>query len=356
MSTNIRLSGLSKSFDGIVAVDAIDLTVEQGLLYALLGPSGCGKTTTLRMIAGLETPTAGAVHIGDADVTHVPPYERDLGLVFQNYALFPHMDVWSNVAFGLRMRRLADDAIATRVDEVLALVQLAGFERRRPKQLSGGQQQRVALARALVTRPRALLLDEPLSNLDKNLRDDMRAQVRDIQRRLGITSILVTHDQEEALAIADRVVVMNKGRIEQIGRGDDVYRRPASLFVARFVGTANIFKGQLAGDGRLLVAGALRLPVRAAAREGERATLVVRPADATLMRADVTEGTMLTGTVESHVYQGAQWRHIVRLSDGSSFVVDAPDRGVPPPAPGSAVAVSYDPARCHVLTGSAANE
>jgi putative spermidine/putrescine transport system ATP-binding protein len=355
MSANIRLSGLTKAFDGVVAVDAIDVTVESGLLYALLGPSGCGKTTTLRMIAGLETPTAGAVYIGDADVTRVPPYERDLGLVFQNYALFPHMDVRTNVAFGLRMRRLPDDAIATRVAEVLALVQLTGFERRRPKQLSGGQQQRVALARALVTRPRALLLDEPLSNLDKNLRDEMRAQVRDIQRRLGITSILVTHDQEEALAIADRVVVMNKGRIEQIGRGGDVYRRPASLFVARFVGTANIFKGRLSGDGRL-VAGAMRLPVPAVAREGDQAALIVRPADATLAPAGAGGDATFAGTVENHVYQGAQWRHIVRLADGSLFVVDAPDRGVPPPAPGSAVSVSYDPARCHVLTGATADE
>jgi len=350
MSATIRLHSLRKEFDGVVAVDAIELTVEPGLLYALLGPSGCGKTTTLRMIAGLETPTAGAIWIGEADCTHVPPYARDLGLVFQNYALFPHMDVATNVAFGLRMRRLPEDEITKRVAEVLALVQLAGFERRRPKQLSGGQQQRVALARALVTRPRALLLDEPLSNLDKNLRDEMRTQVRDIQNRLGITAILVTHDQEEALAIADRVVVMNKGRIEQIGRGEDVYRRPATLFVARFVGTANVFKGNLSGDGHL-VAGTLRLPVKAADRAGERAALVVRPADAALRPAGAGA---LTGVVEGHVYQGALRRYTVRLADGSPFVVDVPDQGTVP-APGSTVAVTYDPARCHVLRGVAAD-
>jgi spermidine/putrescine ABC transporter ATP-binding subunit len=350
MSAPIRLHGLRKEFDGVVAVDTVELTVEPGLLCALLGPSGCGKTTTLRMIAGLETPTAGTISIGNTDCTHVPPYARDLGFVFQNYALFPHMDVATNVAFGLRMRRLPEGEVAERVAEVLALVQLAGFEHRRPKQLSGGQQQRVALARALVTRPRALLLDEPLSNLDKNLRDEMRTQVRDIQRRLGITAILVTHDQEEALAIADRVVVMNKGRIEQIGRGEDVYRRPATLFVARFVGTANVFKGVLADDGHL-VAGNLRLPVTASGRAGERAALVIRPADATL----ASPGGGLSGVIEGHVYQGALRRYTVRLADGSPFVVDVPDQGTVP-APGSTVAVTYDAARCHVLIGAAADD
>lgn len=347
MSATIQLSRLRKEFDGVVAVDAIDLTVEQGTLCALLGPSGCGKTTTLRMIAGLETPTGGTISIAGEDCTKVPPYGRDLGLVFQNYALFPHMGVAANVAFGLKMRRLSEAEIAPRVAEALALVQLTGFEKRRPKQLSGGQQQRVALARALVTRPRALLLDEPLSNLDKNLRDDMRNQVRDIQRRLGITTILVTHDQDEALAIADRVVVMNKGRIEQAGRGEDVYRRPASLFVARFVGTANVFQGRIAGDR--LAAGGLSLPIDADGKSGP-AALVVRPADARLEAPGAAGG--LDGTVVGHIYQGSLRRYTVRLADGTPMTVDAPDKGEKLPD-GAAVAVTYDPRRCHVIPGPA---
>ena len=245
----VDLRGLLKRFGkDVVAVDNVDLFIERGELLTLLGPSGCGKTTILRLIAGLERPTAGQILIDEDDVSRLPAYLRDITMVFQSYALFPHMNVFENVAYGVRVAKRPKDEINERVQEALAMVGLEEFAKRATSALSGGQQQRVALARALVIRPRVLLFDEPLSNLDAKLRKRVREDIRSLQQRLGITSVYVTHDQEEALAISDRVVVMNQGVIEQIGSPHDLYTRPASRFVADFIGSANFLPGQYDGQ------------------------------------------------------------------------------------------------------------
>jgi putative spermidine/putrescine transport system ATP-binding protein len=241
--TALQLTALTKRFGKLTAVDAIDLAVAQAEFVTLLGPSGCGKTTTLNMIAGFIAPDSGGIRLQDRSVETVPPFRRDLGLVFQDYALFPHMTVAENVGFGLRMRRTSRDEMARRVDEALDLVHMKGLGERRPMQLSGGQRQRVALARALVIRPAMLLLDEPLSNLDLKLREEMRVEISALQRRLGIATVFVTHDQGEALTMSDRIAVMRDGRIEQIGTPTDIYERPATRFVAGFIGTANLIEG-----------------------------------------------------------------------------------------------------------------
>jgi putative spermidine/putrescine transport system ATP-binding protein len=354
MSRAIELESLSRHFGAVKAVDSIDLHIEDGRFYVLLGPSGCGKSTTLRLIAGLEAPTSGRVVIGGEDMTVVAPHKRDLGLVFQSYALFPHMTVARNIAFGLNMRGVDRADTDARVAKALSLVQLDGYGDRRPSQLSGGQQQRVALARALVIEPRALLLDEPLSNLDKKLRDEMRGQIREIQVRLGITTVMVTHDQEEALALGDRIVVMRDGRIEQIGSPEDLYRRPASRFVAGFIGDANLLEGVLTGDGFLTVDAAprIRLPVASRDSAGTRATLVIRPSDARMEGGGGTSG--LSGRVVSSLYYGSVRRYAVALSTGGTFNVDWSGEPGQPPAPGDQVGIVYDPPRCHVLVGSGA--
>jgi putative spermidine/putrescine transport system ATP-binding protein len=263
----LALDGLTLAYGPTVAVDRLDLAMREGELLALLGPSGCGKTTTMRAIAGLLRPQAGRILLAGRDITRLTPNRREVGLVFQSYALFPHLSVYDNVAFGLRLRRVAEADERRRVGEALASVGLSGFERRLPKALSGGQQQRVALARSLVVRPRLLLLDEPLSNLDARLRLEMRSELRRLQRELGTTMIYVTHDQAEALALADRIVVMRAGRIEQSGPPEDIYSRPHSVFVARFMGFENTFRldgGALAGpDGRLPLAGAVPVGAKA---------------------------------------------------------------------------------------------
>jgi putative spermidine/putrescine transport system ATP-binding protein len=246
----LQLAALTKRFGALTAVNAIDLTVAQGEFVTLLGPSGCGKTTTLNMIAGFVTPDGGSIRLQGHAVESLPPFRRDLGLVFQDYALFPHMTVAENVGFGLRMRRVPRGEIAERVAQALDLVQLNGLGERRPLQLSGGQRQRVALARALVIRPAMLLLDEPLSNLDLKLREEMRVEISALQRRLGIATVFVTHDQGEALTMSDRIAVMRDGRIEQIGTPTDIYERPATRFVAGFIGAANLIDGQ---DGVVVV-------------------------------------------------------------------------------------------------------
>src|SRR5947208_8918610 len=240
-SGDVRLSGISKTYDnGFTAVQPLDLTVPQGSFFALLGASGCGKTTTLRMIAGLEEPTTGTVHLGDQEVTRLPPYRRDVNTVFQSYALFPHLDVFENVAFGLRRKKVDRSEVQRRVAESLLLVDLPGYDRRKPSQLSGGQAQRVALARALVNRPKLLLLDEPLGALDLKLRKQMQLELKRIQQEVGITFLYVTHDQEEAMTMSDRLAVMRHGRIEQIGGPEEVYEHPATEFVAGFLGASNL--------------------------------------------------------------------------------------------------------------------
>ncbi len=243
--TRVKLENVTKVYGAVVAVDHASLEIEHGELFTLLGPSGCGKTTTLRIIAGFEVPEEGRVYFDDEDVTFKKPYERGTAMVFQNYALWPHMTVYDNIAYGLRIRKIPENEIRRRVREVLELVKLEGMENRYPLQLSGGQQQRVALARALVVEPRVLLLDEPLSNLDAKLRVEMREEIKRIQKRLGITTIYVTHDQLEAMSISDRVAIMNEGRILQIGSPREIYFYPRSLFVADFIGRSNIFYGEV---------------------------------------------------------------------------------------------------------------
>jgi putative spermidine/putrescine transport system ATP-binding protein len=273
---HLLLDRLEKRFGaGPPAVASLSLEVPRGELLGLLGPSGCGKTTTLRMIGGLTDSTGGRVVVGGRDVTGLPPHKRDMGIVFQNYALFPHMTVAGNVAFGLEMRKVARADIAQRVARALSMVHLAGLEGRRPRELSGGQQQRVALARALVIEPSILLLDEPLSNLDAKLREEMRGEIRDIQRRLGITTIFVTHDQVEALAMCDRIAVMRAGLLEQIGTPFEIYEQPATPFVADFVGRINKLDGTRAADGTI-EAGHLRLRAASPGPAG-RVTVMMRP-------------------------------------------------------------------------------
>jgi iron(III) transport system ATP-binding protein len=267
----------------VVAVDHVDIEIEQGELVTLLGPSGCGKTTTLRLIAGFEFPTQGTISLDGKVINDEPPHKRDMSMVFQSYAIFPHLSVYENMAYGLKVQRLPKDEVRQRVAEAMALVELTGLENRAPNQLSGGQQQRVALARALVMEPKVLLMDEPLSNLDAKLREQMRTEIRRIQKRLGITSVYVTHDQVEAMTLSDRIVVMNEGKIEQIGPPIEIYRQPKTRFVADFIGRANFVESTVrdAADGRLTV-DALGTTMTIGAppgtfKEGQLATLVVRP-------------------------------------------------------------------------------
>ena len=276
--TVVALQGVRKAYGETVAMDGVDLAVDEGELLTLLGPSGCGKTTTLNVIAGFVAPDAGRVLIDGTDVSGTPAWQRGLGVVFQSYALFPHMSVADNIAFGLRERHVGRTEAAARVRDALTLVRLAGVADRRPAQLSGGQQQRVALARALVIRPRVLLLDEPLAALDRKLRQEMRAELKEIQRAVGTTTVFVTHDQHEALGLSDRVAVMNHGRIEQLGTPEEVYERPVTAFVADFVGASSVLTGRAAGGHLVEICGA-RIAVRLdrPLRAGEMVRLVIRP-------------------------------------------------------------------------------
>ena len=303
------LAGLAKAYgDQAPAVASLSLEVEPGELIGLLGPSGCGKTTTLRMIGGLVASSAGKVIVDGQDVTRLPPHKRDMGVVFQNYALFPHMTVAANVGFGLQMRDMPKDKLTWRVARALEMVRLGGLGDRRPSALSGGQQQRVALARALVIEPSILLLDEPLSNLDANLREEMRVEIREIQRRLGITTVFVTHDQSEALAMCDRIAVMRAGRLEQIGRPYEIYEQPRTPFVAEFVGRVNRMEGQRSADGGLAVN---QLALRGPAGPPGPVTVMVRPhriamsTDPTAGRDRGPEWNMCGGRVRRVTYIGS---------------------------------------------------
>jgi putative spermidine/putrescine transport system ATP-binding protein len=312
--SELLLDGLRRVYGGTVAVDRVDLKVAQGELVALLGPSGCGKTTTLRMVAGFVLPSSGAVSIGGTDVTRAPPYARDTGMVFQGYALFPHMSVADNVGFGLEMRRVARAERERRIAEALRLVRLDGLGDRRPAQLSGGQQQRVALARALVVNPKVFLLDEPLSNLDARLRAEVRVEIRALQQRLGLTTLFVTHDQEEALTLADRLVVMSGGRVRQTGTPEEVYERPADLFVAGFLGRCNILRGSVERPG-VYRAGNVALPCDGGA-PGQRPALVVRPE-----RVQMTQqGGALAGRVMMLTYRGGLTDWHVQTDAGDILV------------------------------------
>ncbi|WP_312411393.1 ABC transporter ATP-binding protein [Pseudescherichia sp.] len=303
----VQLDGVLKRFGDAIALHKISLTIEEGEFITLLGPSGCGKTTLLNLMAGFAEADGGEIFIDGDLVTEIPAYQREIGIVFQNYALFPHMTVEKNVGYGLRMRGVPKAEIAERVEQALALVKLAGYGHRKPRELSGGQQQRVALARALVIRPKVLLLDEPFSALDKNLRLSMQVELKAIQRKLGVTTVFVTHDQGEALSMSDRVVVMSAGHVRQIGTPDEIYRRPQDPFVAGFVGDVNILPGRYAGrDGAAVMelgGNTLRLPVeRVHATMGERLDVYVRPEN--LQLAPLGPHSLFSATVIAHVFQG----------------------------------------------------
>ena len=327
-AADLALSGLTKVFGATTAVDGVTLRIGGGEMVALLGPSGCGKTTTLRMIAGLVEPTEGDVLIGGHRITRIPVHRRNIGMLFQNYALFPHMTVAENVAFGLQMRGLSKAAMRPRIEAALSLVRLGDYAERLPSALSGGQQQRVALARAVVIEPSLLLLDEPLGALDRNLRESMQVELRLIQQRLGITAVLVTHDQEEALTMADRVVIMRGGRLEQVGTPEEIYSRPASRFVASFIGASNFLRGSVAGHSegllrvRLSCGGAVQVPGPDASRAD--VLLSVRPEAVALSVDD--DGTSVPATVSQVVYRGQATHVHLHLSDGEPFLAFLPNR------------------------------
>ncbi len=329
-SPSVELRDLTKRFGDVAAVDAVTLDIRAGEFFSLLGPSGCGKTTLLRMIGGFELPTAGSIRIHGADVTGTPPFGRPVNMVFQHYALFPHLSVGENVAFGMRYHGVARGDEPRRVAAALALVQLSGYEARRPDQLSGGQRQRVALARALALEPKVLLLDEPLGALDQKLRKEVQVQLKQLQRSLGITFVFVTHDQEEALTMSDRIAVMNRGRVEQLDEAARVFERPATEFVANFMGASNFFDAFVrGGDAASFI---VELPGGAAARlpregrawnAGERLRLVVRPEKLDLRTHDLsTRGVpSVPVTVEDRVYQGVGTVWLVRGPGGERFSV-----------------------------------
>lgn len=300
----------------VTAVSNVSLQIEKGEFVTLLGPSGCGKTTTLRMIAGFEFPTAGNIRLDGEIINNLPPHKRDMSMVFQSYAIFPHLTVFENIAYGLRVKRRPKAEIGERVERVLNLVELEGYGSRTPEQLSGGQQQRVALARALVMEPKVLLMDEPLSNLDAKLREQMRSEIRHIQKQIGITSVYVTHDQIEAMTMSDRIVVMNEGRVEQVGSPTDIYRRPSNRFVADFIGRANFVKGMVRGveDGRLTIDTlGSTLSVAAASnsfRIGQDVTLVVRPE---MVMIDPPANSHAEGIVREAAYLGSMVEYEVEV-------------------------------------------
>ena len=339
-AASVQIEGVDLHYGATHVLRDVNLEVRPGELFAFLGPSGCGKTTLLRLIAGFAHADRGRVRVGGEDITALPPWQRDIGLVFQSYALWPHMSVRRNVAFGLEQRRLPRAQIEQRVDEALALVGLSGHGARRPAQLSGGQQQRVALARTIAVRPRVLLLDEPLSNLDAQLRVQVRRELRDLQRRLGMTTIFVTHDQEEANTMADRIAVLRDGTVQQVGSPIDLYERPGNLFVAGFLGTANLVPGRLvdgAGGRRYLLGSGQHVAVPPSAPP--QATLLFRPQDAVLLPAGTAaaaapgDAALLAGEVVRREFLGATIRYGVRLDRmagaGTADAIDSTDGAAP---------------------------
>ena len=317
----LALDGLSKHYGPSVAVERVDLQVAQGELVALLGPSGCGKTTTLRLVAGFVEPSAGRVLVGGRDVTRDPPHARDTGMVFQSYALFPHLSVAQNVGFGLEMRRVGRAERERRVAEALRLVRLETFGGRMPRQLSGGQQQRVALARALVVNPAVLLLDEPLSNLDAKLRAEVRLEIRQLQQRLGLTTLMVTHDQDEALAMADKLLVMEHGRVQQVGSAEDLYERPANAFVAGFVGRCNILPGRVEALGSFRTRTGALLPCGAGDLASSAAVLLAIRPERILVLPGRRDG--VAARVAAVTYLGASTEYHLDLG-GDTLVAIAP--------------------------------
>ena len=365
-SVDVRLDHITKRFHEVVAVDDLSLEIERGEFFSMLGPSGCGKTTTLRMIGGFEEATEGTIYLGDADVTGQPPFKRDVNTVFQNYALFPHLTVFENVAFGLRRRKVPSEKIGTEVKEMLELVELPGYEERKPSQLSGGQQQRVALARALINHPRVLLLDEPLGALDLKLRKQMQLELKRIQTEVGITFIYVTHDQEEAMTMSDRIAVMRAGKIEQLGDPEELYERPRTAFVAGFLGVSNLLEGEVSGtdgslvnvklkDGTMLRAPADGVapsgPVRVGVRP-EKLRVDARP------EAGASDGlNALSGTVLDASYIGVSTQYVVKTAEGHRLTVYAQNLDTAGAAEllanGQRVVLTWKPQHTFVISGPA---
>jgi len=319
----LELREVTKSFGDVVAVDSISIQVAQGEFLCIVGPSGCGKTTTLRMMAGFEYPTSGTILVRDVDVVGMPPYKRNVVMVFQNYALFPHLNVFENIAFGLRERRVDSDVIANKVAQYLDMVQLAGFEERMPGQLSGGQQQRIALARALVVEPALLLMDEPLGSLDRKLRDEMQLEIKSLLEELGITTVYVTHDQDEALAMSDRVAVMHRGRIEQVGAPREIYECPRTSFCASFLGISNLFAGVIdkAGpeDYVLITDGGRRIHCSAPDHAEGRATLIIRP-ERVILDPPAPAANCFPGRISNLKYLGADIEYHIVLPSGEKII------------------------------------
>ncbi len=333
MTKALVLHGVTKRYGDVRAVDGLSFDVDAGEFLSLVGPSGCGKTTTLRMIAGFIAPDEGELVVDGVDIKGVPPSRRDMGMVYQSYALFPHMTVFKNIAYGLRMRKVPGSEIGPRVAEALRLVELPDVAQRYPSELSGGQQQRVALARAIVIQPRILLLDEPLSNLDARLRKSMQVELRELQKRLGITTIYVTHDQEEALTLSDRVVVMDAGTAAQIDIPANIYNRPANLFVARFIGSMNVLQGRLepdaSGRARFVSETGLELGVQLAAGSGAApmgADVGIRPEQVELLDAEPVDGlNVVQGSIASVVYTGPRVLYRIDLQSGDQLFADQPN-------------------------------
>jgi spermidine/putrescine transport system ATP-binding protein len=348
-TADVRLDGVTKRFDDVVAVDDVSFAIERGTFFALLGPSGCGKTTTLRMIGGFEEPTEGAIYLGDRAVTGLPPYKRDVNTVFQSYALFPHLSVFENVAFGLRRRSVRGDTLRGRVREMLRIVGLEGLENRKPRQLSGGQQQRVALARALVNSPQVLLLDEPLGALDLKLRKQMQLELKAIQHDVEITFIHVTHDQEEAMTMADTIAVMNGGRIEQLGSPDQLYEHPRTAFVAAFLGASNLLPGTAAGDEAVRLDDGTEVRVTRDALDGRvgRVAVGIRPEKIQLGEGQANE---LAGKLRERAYVGVATQYVVETSCGDLTVyAQNVQRGITGPSVGERLTLSWSPESTFVV-------
>jgi spermidine/putrescine transport system ATP-binding protein len=363
--SSVRLQDVSKVFKETTAVDSISLEVQEGEFFSLLGPSGCGKTTTLRMIGGFELPTQGSIFLGDDDVARLPAYKRNVNTVFQSYALFPHLNVAENVAYGLKRRKVAGDEISKRVDEILELVDLEGFGNRRINQLSGGQQQRVALARALVNRPGVLLLDEPLGALDLKLRKQMQLELKRIQAEVGITFIYVTHDQEEAMTMSNRIAVMDRGHLEQVGEPQDVYELPATEFVAGFLGASNLLGGEVEGvDGerakvRLAVGSTITLPTDRLPESRGAVEIGVRPEKLHIVETGEVDSdrgeNAIDATVSISTYTGVSTAYECKAADGSTVVVYVQNLGkaARPIGAGAKVRLTWDPEHTFAVNGKA---
>ncbi|HEY8725314.1 MAG TPA: ABC transporter ATP-binding protein [Gaiellaceae bacterium] len=355
-SADVRLVDVTKRFEDVTAVDGLSLEIEHGSFFALLGPSGCGKTTTLRMIGGFEQPTEGQIYLGDAEVSGLPSYKRDVNTVFQSYALFPHLSVFENVAFGLRRQGIRGGTLTGQVNEILRLVGLEGLGKRKPRQLSGGQQQRVALARALVNKPKVLLLDEPLGALDLKLRKQMQLELKGIQHDVGITFVHVTHDQEEAMTMADQIAVMNRGRIEQLGTPTELYETPATAYVAGFLGASNLIAGTVSGSDTVRLHGGPEVRVRPRALAGRTGEVAVGIRPEKIELGGRQENT-LDGTIVEQAYVGVATQYIVDTECGQMTVYrQNASPGLNGAAPGQRLILSWSPESTFVVDSMEGSE